>query len=124
MELKGYHTQPFYLRSWLKDIDKMLTCIKPPHEFRRTPRSIETSQNFWKASEYRTWILFYAIPILKDFLQPEYIHHLSLLVFTLHCLLSSYIPLNTLDDVQESLCTFYNLVPELLLHRVQQICIL
>lgn len=43
-------------RTQIKDIDRALLCIKPPHEFRRTPRILRNIG--WKASEYRAWLLF------------------------------------------------------------------
>lgn len=57
--------KPYYLRPYITKIDVDLLAIKPPHELSRRPRSLETSLKFWKASEYRSFLLFYAIPILK-----------------------------------------------------------
>ncbi len=51
-----YHESRFYLGRKMKEIDKALLRIKPSYEFRRTPRSIHTSK-YWKASEYRAWLL-------------------------------------------------------------------
>ena len=59
-----YKNHRFYLFKEVKQIDEMLLCIKPPHEFRRTPRSIEKTLSYWKASEFRAWLLYYSIPIL------------------------------------------------------------
>ncbi len=89
-----------------------MSRIKPPHEF-RSPRSIETYLLYWKASEYRAFLLFYAIPLLKPFLQPEYFLHLSLLVFSIHTLLSNSIDVQILAKVQTSIRTFYDLIPQL-----------
>ena len=79
-----HHSQSYNMRPWIEEVNKMLTRIKPPHDFRRSPRSIDTVK-FWKASEYRAFILFYALPILKA---PRYVHHLSRLVLSLHVMLS------------------------------------
>ena len=54
-----YHFNSFNLGTELKKIDKMLLCIKPPHEFRRTPRSIAKSIKYWKAAEWRAWLFFH-----------------------------------------------------------------
>ena len=112
-----HHSQPFSLRPWMKEIDKMLTRVTPPHEFRRSPRSIETVK-FWKASELRAFILFYAIPVLKQFLQPRYIYHLSLLVSSIHILLSASCEEDQLGSAQERLEEFYNLIPALYTHNL------
>lgn len=63
-----HYAQAYSLRPWVKEIDKMLTRIKPPHEFRRTPRSIENTFKYWKASEFRAFILFYALPRFAYFI--------------------------------------------------------
>lgn len=69
--MKGlYRNRRFYLLPKVKEIDMHLLAIKPPHEFRRSPRSIEKTVNYWKASEFRSFLLFYAIPILVNFLPP------------------------------------------------------
>lgn len=69
----------FYIGNRVKEIDKMLLRIKPPHEFERSPRPISVS-HFWKASKYRSWLLYYSLPILNDILPPDYVHHFALLV--------------------------------------------
>lgn len=104
--------QPYSLQQYTTSINQAMLRIKPPHEFRRSPRSIE-SFAFWKASEYRVFLLFYAIPLLKDYLPCQYIYHLSLLVHAMHRLLSTAILISELDEVQIELTLFYNLVPQL-----------
>uniref|UniRef100_A0A1X7VX31 Uncharacterized protein n=1 Tax=Amphimedon queenslandica TaxID=400682 RepID=A0A1X7VX31_AMPQE len=78
--------QPYSLHQYVALINKAMLCIKPPHEFRGSPRSIDTFA-FWKASEYRVFLLFYVVPLLKDFLPCEYIYHLLLLAEAMHRLL-------------------------------------
>ncbi len=107
------HSKSYYLRPYISQIDNDIQKIKPPHELPRRPRSIDTHLKFWKASEYRAFILFYAIPVLKKYLQAEYIHHLSLLVFALHKLLSNKIKNETLPTIQAKLKLFYSLIPKL-----------
>ena len=104
--------KPYSLQRYTSLINQKMLRIKPPHEFRRSPRSIE-SFAFWKASEYRVFLLFYSIPVLKDYLPSEYIYHLSLLVNSMHKLLSTAISLHKLDEVQEQLSLFYDMVPQL-----------
>lgn len=107
-----YHDQPYSLRPYLQEIDKMLSRIKPPHEFRRSPRSIATTSKFWKASELRAFILFYSLPILQSFLQDSYMHHLTLFVCSLH---SDSVDEHLLLRAQEYLEEFYELLPKLYL---------
>ena len=104
--------KPYYLRPYISEIDKEISRIKPPHEFRRTPRSIE-SIKYWKASKYRAFLLFYSVPVLKNYLPPDYLYHLSIFVFAIHTLLSTSINPKDLPKVQQHLELFYSLIPEL-----------
>ena len=79
-------------------------------EINRCPRSVE-SYTIWKASEFRSWMLFYSLPVLCHFLPPEYIHHLTLLVCAMHILLSDCIERSNLDDTEKMISIFYNISP-------------
>lgn len=106
------HGTRFYLGTQVGDINRALLRIKPPHEFRRTPRSVTTSK-YWKASEFRAWLLFYSIPVLSDFLPLDYLEHLSLLVSSMHILLSTSISKPHLEVAHLMLVRFYELIPVL-----------
>ncbi|GBM11533.1 hypothetical protein AVEN_101868-1 [Araneus ventricosus] len=47
----------------LRRIDRRLLKFKPPHLFTRLPRSI-MDRKFWKAHEWKAWLLYYAAPCL------------------------------------------------------------
>lgn len=80
--------KPYYInKQKLKRIDESLVNQCPPHDFSRAPRSIEKHRKFWKASEYRHWLLFYSLPLLASILPPLYKHHFALLVGALHIFL-------------------------------------
>ena len=66
----SHHGNPYYIGRSVKDIDKVLLQQRPPHDFSRAPRSIEQHRKCWKASEFRSWPLFYSLPILTSFLPP------------------------------------------------------
>ena len=114
-----YKDHRFYLSKEVAQIDEKLLEIKPPHEFRRTPRAIQKTLSYWKASEFRAWLLFYSIPILFDFLHRDYLHHLNLLVKSLHILLSSCISSSDLKAAEEMLAIFYRKAVDL---YPQQVC--
>ena len=80
---------------------------------RRDPRSIYTAAGYWKANEYRVWLLFYSLPILVQFLPPDYSNHFALLVTAMHTLLGSNILTEDVDAAHEMLELFYNLMPQL-----------
>ena len=69
--------------------------------------------SYFKATEYRAWILFYALPIFANFLQPEYINHLFLLVSSLHILLSDNIKIADLNNANLMLSNFYQAAGDL-----------
>lgn len=106
------HSRRFYLGRVIEEIDKRLKRIKPPQEFRRSPRSVSSFKQ-WKASEFRAWLLYYCLPVLYDLLPSDYIYHLSLLVSAIHILLSDTVQINDVEIAQKQLNLFYCLVPEL-----------
>jgi len=97
------NSHPFYLGRYLAAIDKELLNQQPPSEFSRAPRSIKKHLMYWKASELRTWLLFYSLPILLNKLSPLYWHHLALLVCSLHILLGDRIEPSQIDAAEQML---------------------
>ena len=109
----SFHNKRFYLNRQVQKIDKMLLRIKPPHEVQRTPTPISTTLKHWKASEYRAWILFYTLPILTHFLPSDYVHHLALLVTTMHIFLSTEITAEQASEADRMLHLCCELIPTL-----------
>ena len=72
--------------------DSKLLQIKPPLNITRTPRSIQQHRSYWKASEYRAWLLFYSVPVMLDILTPDYLTHDMLLVEAVYLLLKNIYP--------------------------------
>lgn len=106
------HVCRYYLGRVTEEIDEQMCSIKPPEEFRRSPRSVTTMKQ-WKASEFRAWLLYYCIPVLSDILPADYIYHLSLLVSAMHILLGDAIPSADIDTAHDLLLRFYSLMPKL-----------
>lgn len=107
------HRQPYYLGRCLSQIDKLFLEQRPPQEFSRPPRSIKKHLKFWKASEFRNWLLYYSLPILLNYLPPLYWHHYALLVCAIHILLKDHITYASLDAAEQMLTDFHLLLPEL-----------
>ncbi|XP_062841554.1 uncharacterized protein LOC134300980 [Trichomycterus rosablanca] len=80
----------WYIGKQIKEVDLRLVKIKPPVEITRTPRSM-SERKFWKASEWRAFLLFYALPVLKGILPARFWNHLFLLVFGIYTLLQDKI---------------------------------
>ncbi|KAK6492328.1 hypothetical protein HHUSO_G4649 [Huso huso] len=76
--------------SCLAVIDSRLLSIKPPQNMARLPRSVK-DRKYWKASEWRNWLLFYSLPCLKGILPERYLKHFALLVEAIYLPLQSQI---------------------------------
>ena len=107
------HKEPYYLGKHKKLIDKLLLEQHPPSEFSRPPRSIENHLQYWKASEVRSWLLFYSLPLLVSFLPSLYWHHYALLVCSMHILLQSEVSHEDINLAEQMLSDFYQLLPQL-----------
>ncbi|KAJ8313371.1 hypothetical protein KUTeg_009075 [Tegillarca granosa] len=65
----------FSISSSVDLVDKRIRNIKPPNSISRVPRSIKDHMKYWKASELRSWLLYYSLPVLKDVLTQDYYDH-------------------------------------------------
>lgn len=73
------HFENYYVTPRGKNlVDKNIKRMQPPRFFSRQPRVID-EKPFWKANEFRNWLLYYAVPCLKNSLQEKYLRHFSLL---------------------------------------------
>lgn len=100
-----YSAYPWYLGKHLQEIDRLLLAITSPKFIKRTPRSL-TERQHWKASEYRSWLLYYAPVVLKGYLPPLYFHHFLLLVHAVLVMTSNRITRVDLDKADVELKIF------------------
>ena len=103
---KGNKNELFYLGEKLKIIDSRLLQMKPPNIITRLPRSIAKELKHWKASEFRTFLLFYSIPCLYGLLPDEHFQHALLFFNSIAILLQSSIPPLDLDKAENLLRHF------------------
>jgi hypothetical protein len=96
---------PCSVRKYLKEIDSRLCKIRPPKFVPSTPRSIY-SHNIWRAHEYLSFMLYYALPVLRDILQLDYYNNLKKLVLSMEILLSPAIDMITLKNVEATIVSF------------------
>lgn len=108
-----FHDKPFSIRRFLDVLDQSLLKQRPPHELTRPPRSIKLHLSYWKASEFRSWLLFYSLPLLLHILPPLYFHHFSLLVCSIHLLLQTRASVVQTHAAEEMLQDFCSFLPEL-----------
>lgn len=99
------HAKPWYIGTKSDMIDKQLLAIKPPVELTRVPRSVK-ERKYWKASEWRSFLLFYALPVLSGILSKKYLNHLFLLVFGIYTLLQEKIQIVDIDNAERALKKF------------------
>ena len=76
--LLSQSNESYYIGSpkFVSVIDKRLMKISVPALISRTPRTIK-ERKLWKASEWRSWLLFYSQFCLKDILSAKYLRHLG-----------------------------------------------
>lgn len=103
----------YYIGRFVKAVDCDLLQQCPPHDFSRVPRSIEKHRKYWKASEYRNFLLYYSLPILISVMPPLYLHHFALLVCSVHILLQSELSEDQIQAAEEMLNDYYKFLPEL-----------
>ena len=72
----------WYLGRVIDAVDEKLRRIKPPCEVTRTPGSLKHRKK-WKASEWRSFLLYYLLICFDNFLPQRYIKHWFLLVYSM-----------------------------------------
>lgn len=90
--------EEYYCGHLITLIDKRLRNIHPPVSISRTPRGLKYRCH-WKASELRSWLLFYSVPVMYGFLADDYFQHFLLLVEGIFLLLQDSI---SPDDLSKS----------------------
>lgn len=99
--------EPYYIGdpSTLRVLNERLQNIKPPHLITRLPRAISDFK-FWKASEWRSWLLFYSLPCLEGLIDVKYTNHLCLLVSAIYLLLQEEVSFEEVNKADEMLLEF------------------
>lgn len=78
MLLYGKATEKWYCGSpsTLSAIDDQLTRIQRPSKISRSARSLKNMKN-WKATEWRNWIIYYAIVCMQEYIPESHVKHLA-----------------------------------------------
>ena len=106
------HGKPIIWAKKINAVDSMVTNCKPPHEIKRLPRSL-TLRKLWKASEWRSFLLFYSPVCLKRTLLKRFFDHWCLLVFAIYQLMGPDISKAALLNCEMALCKLVALIPSL-----------
>ena len=102
----------YYIKNPSK-IDSLLNSVKPPSNIRRAFRSIEKYLHVWKASELRTFLLFYSPVVLKLVLAPVFYNHWLLLVNAFRLLLQKSLSATDINTAKLLIYKFIGEIPEL-----------
>ena len=86
--------------------DKRLLEISPTLEIHRLPRSISEHLKYWKASELRSFLLYYGIPVLYGILPDNYFHHYAIFVHAIYICLKDSISAEDLKKAELMLFSF------------------
>lgn len=100
-----FHEETWYIGRKISYIDQHLITLKPPKEITRTPRSLSTIK-YWKASEWRHWLLYYSPILLNGILPNMFYNHLCLLVSAMFILLQQSISLRDIQTAKTKLILF------------------
>lgn len=80
-------------------INRRLTSIVCPTKITRSPRSIY-DRRLWKASEWRSWLVWYSLTCLRGILPDKYLLHLALLVTAIQICLQDVITPDMLENAR------------------------
>jgi len=106
------HGEKYSLRKHTADIDKIMLGVKPPSEVKRLPRLLSL-RKYWKASEWRSFLLFHSVIALKPFMLPELYRHWLLLHFAVYNLMAKHVKRSHLISCDLALHKFVSKIPEL-----------
>ena len=65
----SHHGKSYYIGRKTAVVDRRLCEIKPPSFITRKLRKVSEHFNYFKASEYQSFLLYYSLPILHDIYQ-------------------------------------------------------
>ena len=80
--------------------------LKPTLDISRLPRSIENDLKYWKASEYRSFLLYFGAPVLFGILDKNRFNHYLQLVNGIHILLKYGSTKDEVSDAETMLLNF------------------
>lgn len=70
-----YSKQHFSLYKYIDEIDKILLKIRTPKFIPKAPRSLKNIA-IWKSNEYLSFLIYYALPLLRGYMSLDQFNHL------------------------------------------------
>ena len=108
-----FSKEDFSLLEYSEVIDQRLLSIKPPNFITRVPRSISSHFKYWKASELRSWLFFYSLPVLKDIMDDCYYSHFAALFEAINYLCGDNISCESISKSDQLIKYFVMVFPSL-----------
>ena len=96
----------FSIRKWVERVDVRLQNISPTLDVKRLPRTISGHIKYWKASELKSFLLYYGLPTLYGLLPDEYFEHYFCFVRATYLLLQGSIAETHLTMTEQLLDNF------------------
>lgn len=107
-----HHGKDWYICTKTSIVNKELLATEPPVEITRAPRSID-KKKFWKTAEWKSFLLYYGLPVSNGILKRKYWNHVFflLLVFAMHILFEDIINVSQISAgfrkfIRTCLCLF------------------
>lgn len=101
-----YSDKMFYISNKKRTLlDKRILALKPNSDVVRKPRSLKQRSDF-KASEFRSMLLYYFPICLPGCVPNVYVKHVQLLSAAVYILLKAKIPLQEIDESEKKLFRF------------------
>jgi hypothetical protein len=90
------HEEEYYIGRDITKVNEVLCSIQPPSEITRLPRSLQ-ERKYWKANEWRSWLLFYSLPCLHGILPARFFNHFLLFVTAMYVFLKDEMTYEEID---------------------------
>uniref|UniRef100_A0ABD2W1U7 Transposase domain-containing protein n=1 Tax=Trichogramma kaykai TaxID=54128 RepID=A0ABD2W1U7_9HYME len=108
-----FKNEKFNYSSLVEVVHQKLCSIKPPSSFARRPRSIKLHFAYYKASELKSWCLYYSIPVLRGILPDEIINHYAYFVYGIYTLSKASISHREINLAEKALNEFSSRFPKI-----------
>ena len=102
----SHKKKEFSIFNKLDIADKRLLALKPPNYITRAPRSIKLNLCYWKASEFRSFLLYYFVPVLYRLLPDFQFQHFYLFAQAIYLLLKSRVTAKDIATAKRFLFLF------------------
>ncbi|XP_056019403.1 uncharacterized protein LOC125661273 isoform X1 [Ostrea edulis] len=101
-----FKSKNFSFHKHVQTVDFRLKNLKPTLDISRLPRSIENDLKYWKAYEYRSFLLYFGAPLLFGILDKNRFNHYLQLVNGIHILLKYGSTKDEVSDAETMLLNF------------------